>query len=33
MNYKDETIKLIHRIENEKYLKYIYILLKAFLEN
>ncbi len=29
---KEEIIKLIHRIENEKYLKYIYILLKTFLE-
>ena len=33
MKYKKKIIELIHRIENEEYLKYIYILLKTFLEN
>jgi hypothetical protein len=33
MNYREEIIKMIRRIENKEYLKYIYILLKTFLEN
>ena len=32
MNYKRQIIKLIHKIKNEKYLEYIYTLLKTFLE-
>lgn len=32
MNYKRRIIKLVRRIENEKYLEYIYTLLKTFLE-
>lgn len=32
MNYKEKIIELVHRIENEKYLKYTYVLLKTFLE-
>lgn len=32
MKYKTEIIELVHRIDNEEYLKYIYTLLKTFLE-
>lgn len=33
MNYKKKIIKLIHKIEREEYLRYMYTLLKTFLEN
>ena len=33
MNYKKKIIKLIEEIEEEKYLKYIYILVKELLDN
>lgn len=32
MGYKEEIIKLVEKITNEKHLKYILTLLKAFLE-
>lgn len=32
MNYKKKIVELVNRVENEEYLKYIYILLKTFLE-
>lgn len=32
MDYKGKIIKLIKMIENEKYLEYIYTLLKSLLE-
>lgn len=32
MNYKKEIMTLVYKVENEKYLKYIYVLLKTFLE-
>lgn len=32
MNYKKEIMILVYKVENEKYLKYIYVLLKTFLE-
>lgn len=32
MNYKKKIIELVNKVENEEYLKYIYILLKTFLE-
>lgn len=33
MDYKGKIIELLSRIENQKYLEYIYILLKSFLES
>ena len=33
MNYKKKIIKLLEEIEEEKYLKYIYILIKELLDN
>lgn len=33
MNYKKKIIKLLEEIEEEKYLKYIYILVKELLDN
>lgn len=32
MDYKKKIIELVNKVENEEYLKYIYILLKTFLE-
>lgn len=33
MDYRKEIIKLLHRIEDEKYLKYVYTLLITFLDD
>lgn len=32
MAYKKKIIELVHKLGNEEYLKYIYVLLKTFLE-
>lgn len=33
MDYKGKIIEILSGIENQKYLEYIYILLKSFLES
>lgn len=33
MDYKGKIIEILSRIENQKYLEYIYTLLKSFLES
>ena len=33
MNYKKKIIELVRQIEEEKYLRYIYTLIKELLEN
>lgn len=31
MNYKDEIIKMLNQIDNEKFLHYLYVLLKEMI--
>ncbi len=33
MDYKKSIIELVHRLSNKEYLKYVYVLLKTFLES
>lgn len=33
MDYKGKIIELVQKLKNEEYLKYIYTLLKTFLES